>query len=96
MRLILRLQSTNLANFLACRTNTTCNLQPANLEASDEAFIKVTRFQVPPVVLMGANSIRLSCNYELRDETLHAMKLFKDDKEVSFVTYMHILAGCNN
>lgn len=42
----------------------------------------MTRFQVPPVVPAGA-SVRLSCIYELRDETLHAMKLFKDDKEVS-------------
>lgn len=51
-------------------------------DTESEAFIKVTRFQVPPVVPAGA-SIRLSCIYELRDETLHAMKLFKDDKEVS-------------
>lgn len=46
--------------------------------------MEVTRFHVPPLVQAG-NSIRLSCMYELRDETLHAMKLFKDDKEVSIL-----------
>lgn len=50
--------------------------------AESEAFIKVTKFTVPSIVRVGEQA-RLVCNYELSEgETLHAMKLFKDDKEV--------------
>lgn len=45
-------------------------------------MIKVTRFQVPTQVRAGELR-RLTCLYELHGATLHAMKLFKDDKEVS-------------
>lgn len=45
-------------------------------------MIKVTRFQVPSQVRPGETR-RLTCQYDLRGFTLHALKLFKDDKEVS-------------
>lgn len=41
------------------------------------------RFQVPETARLG-NTIKLSCIYELSGASLHAMKLFKDEKEVSF------------
>lgn len=49
---------------------------------TSEGFIKVTTFQVPSQARLG-ELIRLVCIYELGSETLRAMKLFKDDKEVS-------------
>jgi len=47
-----------------------------------QSTIKLTRFQVPSLVKAG-DLRRLSCQYELEQATLHAMKLFKDNKEVS-------------
>lgn len=50
-------------------------------------MIKVTRFQVPAQV--RPNELRrLTCLYELHGATLHAMKMFKDDKEVSIGTHL--------
>ena len=49
--------------------------------AAVEASIKLVRFQVPERARTG-DTRKLSCQYDLYGETLHAMKLFKDDKEV--------------
>lgn len=53
----------------------------ATLKAAGEPFIKKMRFQVPESARLGS-TVRLSCAYELSGASLHAMKLFKDDKEV--------------
>lgn len=42
----------------------------------------MTKFQVPPRVAIGED-VKLSCRYELKNEPLYRMKLFKDDQEVS-------------
>lgn len=59
--------------------NTPLRRQP---QAASEAVIKISRFQVPSQVRPGEHR-RLACLYELQGATLHAMKLFKDNKEVS-------------
>lgn len=57
-------------------------LDASSSSTDGEAFIKLTRFHVPSAARIG-DSVHLICQYELSGETLHAMKLFKDDKEVS-------------
>ena len=51
-------------------------------EAPQVSSIRLTRFQVPSQARPG-DFRRLSCHYEMRGATLHAVKIFKDSKEVS-------------
>ena len=51
----------------------------------------MNKFLVPQTVRVG-EIVRISCLYEISGANLHALKLFKDDKEVSH-TKQQLISG---